>query len=62
VIKEDIALIRVSLKAWRNLAWGFRYGGLYRELEQALQALEALNRVEEELGVKQLRLFEETSE
>jgi len=53
---DDITTIRNSLKAWRNVAHSFRRGGLQTEWEEAKMALEALDRVEEELKPRQTEM------
>ena len=56
LVADDIKTIRESLKAYRNIARQFRYGGLRWEWENAKKALEALDRIEKELKPKQTEM------
>ena len=43
---SDFEIIRAALKALQHLAGGMKYGGLMREYESSLAAIEALERIE----------------
>lgn len=51
--KEDIETIRAVLRKARNFAQAHRYGGWYEKWKQATSAIEALDRIENDLIEKQ---------
>ena len=51
-IKDDIETIRTLLKKVRNFAKDSRYGGSHEKWQQAIAALEALERIERDLTEK----------
>lgn len=50
--KQDLDTIRQLLKQVRNFAQANRYGGWYEKWQQAIAAIEALERIEHELVEK----------
>lgn len=57
--KEMIAQIRTALRNARNAAASHRYGGLHELWQEIEQALEALDRLEEDTVPRQLGMFGE---
>jgi plasmid replication initiation protein len=57
-VEEDVKTVEAALRAARSHACANRYGGLNDLWEKLNQAQEALQRLEEIVRVRQLRLFE----
>jgi len=55
-MKDDIATIRRTITATRQVAYSGRYGGLHKLWALTDEALEALDRIETALVGKQLEL------
>jgi hypothetical protein len=57
-IEEDIGTVEAALRAARSHACANRYGGLNDLWQKLNRAQEALQRLEEVIRVRQMRLFE----
>jgi hypothetical protein len=58
IAEEDFKAVEAALRAARSHACANRYGGLNDLWQKLNQGLEALQRLEEIVKVRQMRLFE----
>lgn len=49
--KTDFALIKRVLRACKSHFWAFRWGGGMRHHQECIDALEALERIENEIAI-----------
>lgn len=57
-VEEDIETVEAALRAARSHAWANRHGGLNDLWQKLNRAQEALQRLEEVIRGRQMRLFE----
>jgi hypothetical protein len=57
-IEEDVKTVETALRAARSHACANRYGGLNDLWQKLDQGMQALQRLEEAVQVRQLKLFE----
>ena len=57
-VEEDVEIVEAALRAARSHACANRYGGLNDLWQKLNRAQEALQRLEEVVRVRQMRLFE----
>ena len=59
-MKDDIATIRQALNATRTIAYAHQRGGLHKLWPQLVEALKALDRIEQHITTTQMPLFQTT--